>query len=152
GGGRGADFRPRDADHLTRGPTGRAARRPDRPVARRNAAQPDEAAGGAVPRTGRAGTNGRVAAAEELPRQGARLFHGLRRRQCRTPRLTGRNGFRKTQRIFAMTEPAQTDAPPANGASPENATAVSEELQALREQLRAAEAERDQFRALAQQT
>jgi molecular chaperone GrpE len=51
-----------------------------------------------------------------------------------------------------MNEPAQTDtSPPANGASPENETALREELQTLRERLQAAEAERDKFRTLAQQ-
>jgi molecular chaperone GrpE len=44
-----------------------------------------------------------------------------------------------------MTEPVQTESPPANGATPENEAA-------LRERLQAVEAERDQFRTLAQQT
>jgi molecular chaperone GrpE len=51
-----------------------------------------------------------------------------------------------------MTEPVQTDTPPANGAPSENETALREELQSLRDRLQAVEAERDQFRNLAQQT
>jgi molecular chaperone GrpE len=51
-----------------------------------------------------------------------------------------------------MTEPVQTETPPANGPTPENETALREELQRLRDRLEAAEAERDKFRTLAQQT
>ena len=52
-----------------------------------------------------------------------------------------------------MNEPAQTDTPPpANGASPDNETSLREELESLRERLQTAEAERERFRTLAQQT
>jgi molecular chaperone GrpE len=52
-----------------------------------------------------------------------------------------------------MTEPAQTDTSPLpNGVPSENETALQEELQKLRTRLQAVEAERDQFRTLAQQT